>query len=235
MELANQRQIEVKRAAAVAVLFIGAAAARIFWVSQNRALYGAEPFYSWLGAASLFSPLYTGVAGFLARVLDVLGMSRGQALEAGSMLVYAVAGGLLVAPVYGIARRMGGEALAAGAGLATVFYPVSLVVLPGAAAMTEPLYLLLVASAWYFLLRSLDDGKLWLTALGGLLIGLAYLARTTALPFMALALALLLFATWQLRRDDLAPGRAATNALLALLAFGVVVGPYLAALYGIQL
>ena len=105
-------------------------------------------------------------------------MSPAQSLEIGSMLVYAIAGGLLVAPVYGIARRMGGEAIAAGAGLATVFYPASLTILPGAVAMTEPLYLLLVASAWYFLLRSLDESNLWLTALGGLLVGLGFLART---------------------------------------------------------
>jgi hypothetical protein len=235
MELANQRQIEVKRAAAVAVLFVGAAAARIFWVSQNHALYGAEPFYSWLGSASLFSPLYAGVAGFLARVLDLFGMSQAQSLGYGSMMVYAIAGGLLVAPAYGIARRMGGEGIAAGVGLATVFYPASLAVLPGAAAMTEPLYLLLVASAWYFLLRSVDEGSLWLTALGGLLIGFAYLARTSALPFMAIALGLLLFATWQLRRENLEVSRAATNVVLALVAFGAVVGIYLAAINGIRI
>ena len=50
---------------------------------------------------------------------------------------------------------------------------------------------------------------------------------------MAFALGLLLFATWQLRRDNLAAKRAATNALLALFAFGVVVGPYLVTLYGL--
>jgi 4-amino-4-deoxy-L-arabinose transferase-like glycosyltransferase len=235
MELAKQRQIEFKRAVAIAVLFIGAAAGRIFWVNQTRALYGAEPFYSWLSTGAQISPLYAGVAAFLARAFEVIGLSSGQALELGSMFIYAVAGGLLVAPVYGIARRMSNESIASGIGLAVVFYPVSLTILPGAVAMTEPLYLLLVASAWYFLLRSLDDGKLWLTALGGLLVGLAFLARTPALPFMALALGLLLFATWQLRRDDLAFGRAATNALLALLAFAVVAGPYVASVGGIRL
>jgi hypothetical protein len=235
MELANQRQIVVKRAVAIAVLFIGAAAARIFWVNQTRFLFGAEPFYSWLGTGAQFSPLYASFAALLARLLELIGLGSAQSLEIGSMVIYAVAGGLLVAPVYGIARRMSNEAVAAGVGLAVMFYPVSLTILPGAVAMTEPLYLLLVASAWYLLLRSVDEGKLWLTALGGLAIGLAFLARTAALPYMAIALGLLLFATWLLRRDHLATSRVAANAALALLAFGAVVGPYLAGLYGLYL
>jgi hypothetical protein len=235
MELVNQRQIEVKRAVAIAVLFIGAAAARIFWVNQTRSLYGAEPFYSWLGSGVQFSPLYAGIAAFLTRVFELFGLDAAQSLEIGTMCIYALAGGLLVAPVYGLARRLSNEAVSAGVGLAIVFYPLSLTILPGAVAMTEPLYLLLVVSAWYFLLRSIDEGNLWLTALGGLLVGLAFLARTTALPYMALALGLLLFATWQLRRDNLALGRVATNALLALLAFAAVAGPYVAALSGMRL
>jgi 4-amino-4-deoxy-L-arabinose transferase-like glycosyltransferase len=235
MELARQRQIEVKRAAAVAVLFIGAAAARIFWVSQARSLYGAEPFYSWLGSSVQFSPLYAGIAAFLARIFGLFGLDAAHSLEMGAMFVYAVAGGLLVAPVYGIARRMSNESVSAGVGLAVAFYPVSLTILPGAVAMTEPLYLLLVASAWYFLLRAVDEDDLWFTALGGLLIGLAFLARTSALPYMALALGLLLFATWQSRRERFAGSQAAASALLALLVFAVVVSPYLAALYGLRL
>lgn len=235
MDLANQRQIEVKRAAAVAVLFIGAAAARIFWVNQAHAMYGAEPFYTWLSSGAQFSPLYATVAGFLARALAAFGLNQAQGLEAGSLVIYAVAGGLLVAPVYGIARRIAGETAAAAAGLATVFYPVSLTVVPGASVMTEPLYLLLVASAWYFLLKSVDEGSLWLTGLGGLLVGLAFLSRTAALPYMAFALGLLLFATWRLRRDDLAVSRAAANALLALVAFAMVVSPYLVSLGAIRL
>ncbi len=235
MEIANQRQLVVKRAAAIAVLFIGAAAARIFWVNQNSALYGAEPFYSWLGSGVQFSPLYAGVTAVLARFLALFGLNSAQSLAFGSIALYAVAGGLLVAPIYGIARRMGNDAFASGVGLAAVFYPVSLTILPGAVAMTEPLYLLLVASAWYFLLRSADERNLWLTALGGVLIGLAFLARTTALPYMALALGLVLCATWLLRRDRFAGSQVVTSALLALLVFVAVVSPYVAALYGLRL
>lgn len=235
MELAKQRQLVIKRAAAIAVLFIGALAARIFWVNQMSALYGAEPFYSWIDTGVRFSPLYAGVAAALARVFGLFGLNEAQALQFGSALIYALAGGLLVAPIYGITRRMSNEAVASGVGLAAVFYPVSLTILPGAVAMTEPLYLLLVASAWYFLLRSVDDRNIWFTALGGLLIGLAFLARTTALPYMALSLGLLLVATWLLRRDDFAGRHVATNALLALLVFSLVAGPYVASLGGIHL
>ncbi len=40
MELVKQNQYGLKRAAAIAVLFVGAVGARIFWINQVRAQWG---------------------------------------------------------------------------------------------------------------------------------------------------------------------------------------------------
>jgi 4-amino-4-deoxy-L-arabinose transferase-like glycosyltransferase len=149
--------------------------------------------------------------------------------------VYVLFGGLLVAPVYGIARRMGGEAIAAGAGLATVFYPATLDTFPRTAAMVEPMYLLLVAAAWYFLLLAIDEHSLWPAAAGGLFVGLAYLTRPQALVYLGVALGLLLVATWLSRKHSFALRRAAANVGIALVMFALIAGPYLAAFFQVRL
>ena len=44
MELTKHNQYTLKRAASIGVLFVGAIAARLFWINQVRALWGDEPF-----------------------------------------------------------------------------------------------------------------------------------------------------------------------------------------------
>ena len=130
---------------------------------------------------------------------------------------------------------MGGEGIAAGAGLATVFYPVMLGSFPQADAMVEPVYLLLVTAAWYFLLVAVDEGMLWPAALGGLLVGLAYLTRPEALVYLGFALGLLLVATWLSRRHSFGLRRAAANLGIAVAMFSLIAGPYLANLFQLSL
>lgn len=253
MELVKQKDFTLKRAAAIAVLFAGAVGGRIFWISQVRAQWGDESLYTWLSgnlataqsslAAPLhgaplhgaIAPLFPVVAGWIAQALASLGMSGPTALELGSALVYVLFGGLLVAPVYGIARRMGGEAIAAGAGLATVIYPATIGGFPRVGAMAEPMYLLLVAAAWYFLLVAVDEHVLWPAALGGLFVGLAFLTRPEALLYLAFALGLLLVATWLSRKSSFAFRRVAANAGIALVMFSLIAGPYLPALMQVRL
>lgn len=208
MELVKQQDFTLKRAAAIAVLFVGAVGARIFWINQVRTQWGDESLYTWLSGGfmpaqsplSHGAPLFPTLANFFAQALTNLGMSSITALELGAILMYVLFGGLLVAPVYGIARRMGGEGIAAGAGLATVIYPATVGGLPRPGAMAEPMYLLLVAAAWYFLLLAVDEHALWPTLLGGLFAALAFLTRPEALLYLILALGLLLVATWLSRK-----------------------------------
>jgi hypothetical protein len=94
--------------------------------------------------------------------------------------------------------------------------------------MVEPVYLLLVTAAWYFLLVAVDEGMLWPAALGGLLVGLAYLTRPEALVYLGFALGLLLVATWLSRRHSFGLRRAAANLGIAAAMFSLIAGPYLA-------
>jgi hypothetical protein len=243
MELTTQNNFARKRAAAIAVLFVGAVAARLFWISQVRGLWGDEPLYTWLNGLAAnpqaplasISPLFPAFVTGVARVIQTAGIAHPLATEVSSILVYVLFGGLLVAPVYGIARRMGGEAIAAGAGLATMFYPVMLESFPRAGAMAEPVYLLLVAAAWYFLLVAVDEFSLWSAAAGGLFVGMAYLIRPEALAYLAVALGLLLVATWLSRKHHFAIRRAAANVGIALVMFALIAGPYLAAIFQVRL
>lgn len=249
MQLVKQQNFTLKRAAAIAVLFVGAVGARLFWISQVRTLLGDEPLYTWLSgnllsvqsplgaplANGAITPLFPTLANLVAQALGALGMAGPVALELGSVLMYVLFGGLLVAPVYGIARRMGGEGIAAGAGLATVVYPASLGGLPRSGALAEPLYLLLVAAAWYFLLVAVDEHTLWPAALGGLFVGLAFLTRPQALLYLAFALALLLAATWLSRKHSYALRRVAANVGIVLVVFSLIAGPYLPSLTQVRL
>lgn len=233
MDLTEQKDYTAKRAAAVAVLFIGAAAARIFWVNQVRAQWGDDLFYTWMSGSH--APLLPAFAGSVARAFASIGLASRLSLELSTVLIYVLFGGLLVAPVYGITRRMSSETVAAGASLAIVFYPTSLSNFPRAAAIVEPIYLLLVAAAWYFLLVSVDEMVLWPAAIGGLFVGLAYLARPEALIYLGFALGLLLVATWLSRKQNFSLRRAAANAGIALGTFALIAGPHLATVLQVRM
>lgn len=229
----KHKDYTLKRAAAIAVLFVGAAAARIFWINQVRSLWGDEPLSAWMNGNQ--APLFPTLAAGIARSLGSVGLTGAAALTLSTVLMYVLFGGLLVAPVYGIARRMGGEGVAAGAGLATMAYPAMVGGLPQAGSMIEPLYLLLVAAAWYFLLLAVDEQVLWPAAAGGLFVGLAYLTRPEALPYLVFALGLLLVATWLSRRQNFALRRVVANVGIALVVFVLIAGPHLAAFFQVRL
>ena len=243
MELTKQNQYTMKRAASIGVLFVGAVGARVFWVNQVRALWGDEPFTTWLSSSALTTQapmafqdvsLFPTLVEWIARLFQTIGVSSSVAAAISTIFVYVLFGGLLVAPVYGIARRMGGEAIAAGAGLATVFYPAMLGSFPQGGAMVEPVYLLLVAAAWYFLLVAVDEGSLSPAGLGGLFVGLAYLTRPEALVYLVFALGMLLVATWLSRKHSFELRRAAANFGIALAMFAMIAGPYLAGIYQVR-
>jgi hypothetical protein len=86
--------------------------------------------------------------------------------------------------------------------------------------------LLLFSAA--LLLRYLATERLRFAALMGLWLGLAYLAKSFAFPFMFLCIVVLGFAGIFLKQHR--PQRIAAACLLTLLCFSVVSGPYIAAL-----
>ncbi|MDO8665379.1 MAG: glycosyltransferase family 39 protein, partial [Gemmatimonadales bacterium] len=152
-----------------------------------------------------------------------------------SRLLAAVAGALLVVPVAFLARRWYGER----AGLAAAFFaaasPALLTFLPFFPGErwnlyfgSEPLFLLLGASAIVAAIRATDDGGWrWWMALGAL-VASSYLARLEG-AVLGLALALATLVSLATRgRLALLP-RALAGALIA----AAVVAPYLLYLHGV--
>ncbi|MBW8876231.1 MAG: glycosyltransferase family 39 protein [Acidobacteria bacterium] len=106
--------------------------------------------------------------------------------EAASDIWYVLFGTLLTLPVYGLARRLtspGGALLAAAL---VAFFPALTTAVLYWGTMTEPLFLLLIYSAAYCVLRGLDgDSSLGAFAAAGALTGLAFLARPEGILWMA--------------------------------------------------
>ncbi len=183
-------------------LVVLAAAVRVYWGLRPRIVWGDEPFYLWLGQSLLngqgyqffgisgvhFSPLYPLLAGMIARLAAALAGASPQALASGSVALYIVCGALLVLPIYGIARRIAGRGAGLCAGLATALYPALTVSVPLWGTMTEPLYLLLIATAWWALLAAQQERRIWGYVVAGAALGLAYLTRNEAIVYLVAGL-----------------------------------------------
>lgn len=236
----------------VAGLLLLAALVRWYWGTRARIVWGDEPFYLWLGQSLLdgtgyqffgisgvhFSPLFPLLAGFIAKLAGMLGAAGPQALMAGSAALYLVCGALLVLPVYGIARRLAGDAAGLAAGLATAVYPALTAAVPLWGTMSEPLYLLLIAAAWWALLVALETHRTVAYAAAAVLLGLAYLTRTEALVYVITGAGGVLLLDWLIpapearsARPMVRLGRPVVGVAVLLVAFGIVISPYLILLH----
>lgn len=133
------------------------------------------------GRDTLFPPLYPVAIG----VLSALTAST----ELAARLLSLASGVLVLWPVYGITRYLGGRSsaliaatLAAGSGV--------LVALSGS-AYSESTYFLLLLSGIYFSCRVLEGGSLRVATAAGVCFGCAYLVRPEALAYAGLAVAFL--------------------------------------------
>ena len=233
--------------AAIAAL---ALVTRVFWILQPRLVWGDEPFYLWLGQSLVtgggyqffgisgvhFSPLFPLLAGAVAQAISGLAPAGGStALMAASGVLYVVFGTLLVFPIHGIARRLSGRGAGLTAAAITAVYPALTAGIPLWGTLTEPLYLLLVAAAWWAWLVALETYRLRMYALGGLLVGLAYLTRSEALVYLVAGAGIL-----GLLQAVFPPGagqgrrqRALVGIALGALVFLLVISPYLIVLHGL--
>jgi hypothetical protein len=119
-------------------------------------------------------------------------------LEWASNLAYIICGGLLLFPVFVIARRFYGTPTAwLGVLLVAVCPALSVSVLYWG-SMTEPLYMCLLYGGLATLLVGLEDRRWELLLTAGLLFGLAYLVRPEAFGHVAMSL-LVVFA-WLMHR-----------------------------------
>jgi len=221
---------------ALLLLLLLAAAVRIYWGTRTRVVWGDEPFYLWLGRSLLSGDGYQffGISGvhfspLFPLLADLLGRAAPGVPAAGSLALYVACGSLLLLPVYAIAWRLAGERAAIAAATAAAFLPALTSGIPRWGTMTEPLYLLLIAAAWWALLVGLQDGRGWPDLAAGAFLGLAYLTRTEALAPAAAGLStLFLLRCWG------GPGfrRAGLGLAAGVAAFALVIFPYLWLLHG---
>jgi 4-amino-4-deoxy-L-arabinose transferase-like glycosyltransferase len=147
-------------------------------------LLSGRGYSSWLTPDLHFPPLYPIVAGLFHRLTG--------SWEWASNLPYALFGGLLLVPIFLLARRVYGVATAwVAAGFVMLFPALSISVLYWG-SMTEPLFLFLLYAAAAVLLAGLENQQgRWLAGAGGLL-GLAYLTRPEGLGYFVVGCLLVL-------------------------------------------
>ena len=144
-----------------------------------------------------FTPLYPIVAGLFHALTGNF--------ETASNLAYALFGGLLVLPVFVIARRIYGLKTARLAAVLTAIFPALTVDVLYWGSLTEPLYLLLVYGALALLLVALEDDRPGLFAAAGALLGLAYLTRPEAVVYFGVYA--IVASVWLLNTPALRPRR----------------------------
>jgi len=219
----------------VMAIFLAALLLRAGLASLERVIRWDEPDYLTLGI-NLFSgkgyttgvalelhytPLFPIVSGLLYVIV-------GDA-ETASNIVYVVAGTLLILPAYGIARRIYGTLTAAISACLLGVYPALTAGVLYWGTMTEPLFILLVLSAFYAALMALEDDHLLAFAGCGGLLSLAYLTRPEAsIDFVVL---LVFFVLVRLVQRRLWTRHTLMRIGAFVVAFAVLSAPYLAWLY----
>lgn len=126
-----------------------------------------------------FAPMYPILAAFVYRL--------GADLELPSRLNILVFGGLLVVPVWGLAKDMCSEAVAWRAAALAALLPALALSVPNWEAPTEQVYSVLLWAGLWVTWRTLKKPSLAHGALAGLLLGLTHVTRIEGLYYVALA------------------------------------------------
>lgn len=211
-------------------IVLGALGFRVALASLPRVIRWDEPDYLWLGKNLLTGRGYTITGVPETHYTPLFPLLAGSVYlltgnpEMGSAFWYVLLGALLVVPVYFLAKRMYGRQIAVlGAVLVALFPGLSSAVLYWG-TMTEPLFILLVYAALWGVAVAVEQDKLWLYALVGGLISLAYLARPEGIVWLA-SLGVYLLLVWLAQRRLWAWRRAACLGLY-LGAFMLIAAPY---------
>lgn len=171
-----------------------------------------------------FPPLYPILAGLSSLVWPAVRWSTSS--------VSAVAGALVVVPVYYLGREVGGRRTGAIAAAVAAAWPAlfflaarSVTYSQRLYAGSEPLFVTLMATGILFFWTAWRRGAWWRAALFGAFLGLAALTRDEGAVFFAVLWAWLLLAQLLKRRRR---ARAIPAAAAALAGFLIIFGPWLA-------
>jgi 4-amino-4-deoxy-L-arabinose transferase-like glycosyltransferase len=164
-----------------------------------------------------FPPFYPVVAGLFHLLIGDF--------ENASNLAYALFGGLLLFPVFVLARRIYGLHTAWLAVVLVALFPVLNINVLYWGSMTEPLYVFLIYGGLAVLLAGLEDNRLGMFAAAGMFFGLAYLTRPEAVAYVGLFGLLAL--GWLIKDRGFSSFRPWSAVGLFVLSFTLLAAPYI--------
>jgi 4-amino-4-deoxy-L-arabinose transferase-like glycosyltransferase len=145
--------------------------------------------------------------------------------EIASTLVHSVFGGLLVFPVFVIARRVYGVETAWLCGVLIAIFPALTVSVLYWSTLTESLYLFLLYTGLALLLLGLEEDRLGMFSAAGALLGLAYLARPEAVVFLGMFT--IVASVWLLKVMKRGISRTSYALLSFVVPFVLLAAPYI--------
>jgi 4-amino-4-deoxy-L-arabinose transferase-like glycosyltransferase len=170
-----------------------------------RVIRWDEPDYLWLGKSLWSGAGYTINGVPELHYTPLLPILAGGVYwltnnpELGTTFWYTLLGGLLVVPVYALARRLYGVRVGLISAVLVALFPGLSGSILYWGTMTEPLFILLIYAGLWATLLALEHETWWRFALLGGLLALAYLARPEGLIWI-LALTFFLVLVWLFQR-----------------------------------
>jgi 4-amino-4-deoxy-L-arabinose transferase-like glycosyltransferase len=168
-----------------------------------------------------YAPLFPVVTGLLYPLTGDMKLN--------SDIAYVLFGTLTLLPFYGLAKRLFGTGIAVIATVWVCLYPMLTSAIPFWGTMLEPLYLVLVFSALYAAWIAWEEQRLVAYLSAGVMLGLAYLTKPEAIAYLGLMIVLFIVAN--LWRRTLFRPRTLLGIVGTVLAFALVISPYIAFLY----
>lgn len=168
-----------------------------------------------------YAPLYPLVTGLLYPLTHNMKLN--------SDICFVLFGTLTLLPFYWLSRRLFGMRIAV---MATAFLCLSPMLTAAVlfwGTMLEPLYLFLLFTAFCAVWVAWEKQRVWAYWAVGALLGLAYLTKPEAIVYFGLMFVLLALAN--LWRRSLLKWRTVLGILGGVLAFALVISPYIAFLY----
>ena len=188
----------------------------------GRHLFTGEGYTVTGGIAELhYAPLFPITAGLLYPLTHDMKLN--------SDVCYVLFGTLALLPFYWLARRLFGLRVGLAATLFLCLYPPLTASVPFWGTMLEPLYLFLIYTALCAVWKAWEEQSLASYVVSGALFGLAYLTKPEAIVYFGWMFALLARASLWQRKES--ARRVLVGMLGGVLAFALVLSPYIAFLY----
>ncbi len=235
MKLSATRTIHNREMILLAVIIVASLVTRLAVIRVDRVVRWDEPDYL-IAGRNLFTgkgyavttrpeihyaPLFPIVTGLLYPITHNMKLN--------SDIAYVLFGILTLLPFYWLAKRLLGQRVAVMATAFLGLFPAltSAVIFWG--TMLEPLYLFLLYSALCTVWLAWTRKSIGAQLAAGALFGLAYLTKPEAIVYLASTSAFLIVGN--LVRRSMFSRRTVAGLLAGVLAFALVISPYIAFLY----